>query len=68
MPTVIESRCCQEIHTVMDKMSECDPDLQCITLHPGIEPVCLNIWSLQTACMQYRQQYGHVQEANTPIE
>ena len=32
MPTVIESRCCQEVHTVMDKMSECDPDLQSSTM------------------------------------
>ena len=65
---IFERTCCQEIHIVMYKMSECDPDLQCNTLHRVIELVCFNIWSLQIAYMQYRQQYGHMQEANTPLE
>ena len=32
--------------------------VQCITDHPGFEAVCLNVWVLQTAYFQLRQEYG----------
>ncbi|XP_022111408.1 uncharacterized protein LOC110990633 [Acanthaster planci] len=32
--------------------------LNCIMHHPGFDPVCLNRWFLDTAYLQYRQQYG----------
>ena len=56
-----ECVCCQEVEKVKEKL-----DLQavegneptCITLHPGFAAVCLNIYVLQTAWYQYRQQYG----------
>jgi hypothetical protein len=33
---------------------------QCITLHPSFDPVCLNLYSLNTAYKSYRQQYGEI--------
>jgi hypothetical protein len=30
----------------------------CITDHPGFKAVCLNVWVLQAAWYQFRQQYG----------
>ena len=34
----------------------------CITSHPGFEPVCLNPWVLQVAWLCYRQTYENVYE------
>ena len=36
------------------KMGEVD----CITLHPGFQSVCLDVWVLQTAYFSLRQHYG----------
>jgi len=37
----------------------------CITTHPGFQSVCLDTFVLQTAYLQYRQQYGnHITEIN----
>ena len=42
-----------------EKMEEAEiPELLCITDHPGFHAVCLNVWTLQTAYYQYRQEYG----------
>ena len=42
-----------------DKMEEAEiPELLCITGHPGLHAVCLNVLTLQTAYYQYRQEYG----------
>lgn len=35
-----------------------DPNILCITDHPGFSPVCLNPWVLQASYYQYRQEYG----------
>ena len=60
MATVSECVCCQEITRVTDTIGELEleQELNCITEHPGFEPVCLNTYVLQTAYFQYRQQYG----------
>ena len=58
MDTAIECVCCQEIGEMMDKMSENDTEISCITNHEGFEPVCLNRWVLQTAYFVYRERYG----------
>ena len=31
---------------------------RCMTEHPGLEPVCLNVYSLQNAYNIYRADYG----------
>ena len=55
MPMIRE---CKELQRLVQKMEEDNIAEQCITLHPGFSPVCLNIWSLQAAYFNYRQQYG----------
>ena len=48
MDTGIECVCCQELEKVVEKMSENDTEVSCITNHEGFEAVCLNWWVLQT--------------------
>ena len=40
----------------MEEQLQAEP--RCIVQHPGFEAVCLNVWVLQTAWLQYKQQYG----------
>ena len=56
MSTKEESVCCKEIQKVTDKMEE--EKVECITLHPGFNSVCLDVWVLQTAYFSLRQHYG----------
>lgn len=59
MPTGIECLCCKEIQRVQDKVESYQGgDLSCITLHPGFRSVCLDVYVLEVAYLQYRQQYG----------
>ena len=59
MATSLESVCCKEAERVGDVMTELENGIiNCITLHPGFEPVCLNILVLTTVYYQYRQQYN----------
>ena len=59
-----ENICCQEIEAVKQKnleaveVAQLENPPSCIVNHPGFHPVCLNIWVLQTAWFQYKQQYG----------
>ena len=60
MPSQRECICCREVVPVLNKLSEAkDEDLKCITDHPDFSAVCLNVWVLQAAYSQYRQQYGN---------
>ena len=65
MPTERECRCCKECAKVVEKMKiynkNFDGNVECITVHPGFEGACLNIWALETAYKQYRQQYGNLE-------
>ena len=56
MPTGAEWVCCCEIAPVVDKLEGTAET--CITEHESFIAVCLNIWVLQTAFYQYKQQYG----------
>ena len=38
-------------------MDTCVRDTDCITEHTGFTTVCLDRWVLDTAYLQYRQQY-----------
>ena len=59
-----ESICCQEVDAVrnrilkdvMEERLQAEP--RCIVQHPMFEAVCLTVWVLQTAWLQYKQQYG----------
>jgi hypothetical protein len=67
-----ENRCCQEIQQLQDKMAEFESDyhdhLEWITKHPGFASVCLDVWVLQTAYLQYRQQYNQRLQEQKTIE
>jgi hypothetical protein len=60
MPDVKNCKCCKEVQQFEDKLLETDVTLDgdCFTTHPWFEAVCLNPATLQTAYLQYRQQYG----------
>ena len=59
MPTSLECVCCREISRTVAKISEAnDSAVTCITGHPGFEGVFLNVWVLQAAYFQYRQEHG----------
>lgn len=62
MTTGIDSVCCCEIERIVSKKDENESDIQCIVDHEGFEPVCLNLWVLQTAYFNYRQKYGEAEE------
>lgn len=59
-----ECVCCREIDQVVHKNLEAveveglEQAPGCITDHPGFPAVCLNFWVLQTAWLQFKQQYG----------
>ena len=58
METSAECICCNEIPNVLTKKQENNSSIKCITEHPGFEAVCLNVWVLQVAYFQYRQEHG----------
>lgn len=58
MNTASECVCCKEVSEIVEKMDEFDPDMSCITSHPGFTSVCLDVWVLQTAYYQLRQEFG----------
>lgn len=65
MPTEPECICCQECGQVVNKIHEiAETDgmkidsIKCITATQAFVSVCLNVWVLQVAWLQFRQQYG----------
>lgn len=62
MPTNTECLCCREVDAVDSKIQESSSDIECITDHEGFGSVCLDVWVLQTAYFNYRQQYGEADE------
>ena len=59
MPTSVECICCKEIARIVEEIGEAnDTAVTCITGHPAFEGVCLNVWILQAAYFQYRQEHG----------
>ncbi|XP_043093349.1 cilia- and flagella-associated protein 251-like isoform X4 [Puntigrus tetrazona] len=58
MTTEKENICCLEIPQVVRRMKQVSEALSCVTLHPGFEPVCLNVYSLQNALNLYKADYG----------
>ena len=59
MTTSRECVCCREVPAMVAKIDELgDTSVACITQHPGFATVCLDVWVLQTAYYQYRQEHG----------
>ena len=63
LQNISECYCCQELEGCVKGLgsdlvvAELDPNaaaLRCITEHPGINPVCLQRWSLRLAADKYR--------------
>jgi hypothetical protein len=70
MDTAEECICCQELSEVQLKCQQVlDFELgekpTCICIHPGFQPVCLNLWNLQAVFNEYRQKFGQL-EGSTP--
>ncbi|XP_049921147.1 P2X purinoceptor 7-like isoform X2 [Epinephelus moara] len=61
MPTEQENVCCREIPQVLRRMQQVDDHMTCMLDHPGLEPVCLNPYSLQREFNHYRANYGRLQ-------
>ena len=64
MPTPIECVCYKEITTVVNKCERMDlrvnhlPSSASLIMHDRFDPICLNMWVLQTAYFNYRHHYG----------
>lgn len=43
---------------VLRRINQVPQETACMTDHPGFEPVCLNIYSLQNAMNIYRADHG----------
>ncbi|XP_076112427.1 P2X purinoceptor 7-like [Mytilus galloprovincialis] len=56
MPTVQESKCCQETNIIDGKIEEAA--ITCITHHEGFVANCLNIYVLETSYYEYLQENG----------
>ena len=55
-----ECMCCMEMTAMTDLiegLNPLNPDIHCVTQHPGFEACCLNPWALQTAYYAYKQTY-----------
>ena len=46
---------CCEVEQITTKMGKDRVDVQCITLHPGFDTLCLNVWA---SYYNYCQHYG----------
>lgn len=51
MPLAKECVCCKETRVLLVLIE--NDEVECITDHPGFEPVCLNTYVLDTAHNQY---------------
>ncbi|KAG7471503.1 hypothetical protein JOB18_036234 [Solea senegalensis] len=58
MPTEGENVCCKETLKVIRRMNELPDTPTCMTYHPGLEPNCLNPYTLQNMNNIYRADYG----------
>ena len=58
-----ECQCCTEIEGCMHEMHSFEVveevgNVQCVTEHPGFEPVCLNKWCLRLSAAKYKTKRG----------
>ena len=61
---LIECKCCQESSILLnDKLD----NIQCITLHPDFEILCLNSTVLETAFIRHRRYHRNFKELSTYI-
>lgn len=56
---IISNAFCQKMCLLQGNKGPTGTYEECITDHPGFEPVCLNTYVLDTAHNQYKQQYNH---------
>ena len=58
MPTTRESICCKKISVIDNKLQESSVGNPCcITEHEGFQPVCRDVWVLQTVGFQTQQEF-----------
>ena len=69
MASADECRCCQEIYAVREELARVEEKtgikVKCVTLHPGFEPACLNVYTLETVWHQFKDQYNEPYEGPT---
>ncbi|XP_037613535.1 P2X purinoceptor 7-like [Sebastes umbrosus] len=58
MPTEPENICCWETQQVKRRMEQLPDNISCMIQHPGLDPVCLNLFTMQNAYNVYRAEYG----------
>ncbi|XP_077089985.1 P2X purinoceptor 7-like isoform X1 [Siphateles boraxobius] len=59
MPIATENICCWEIPKVVVKLRALlQPHPTCMSLHPGLEPVCLDEYALENALNIFRALHG----------
>lgn len=63
MPSAAECVCCKEIENIQSRMEAHGSHVDCVTSHPGFHPACLNVYVLQIAHSQCRQQYKTIQDS-----
>ncbi|XP_065130928.1 P2X purinoceptor 7-like [Paramisgurnus dabryanus] len=60
MSTERENTCCKETPKVLRRMNQVLSPPNCMIDHPGLQPVCLDVYSLQNAYNIYRADYGRL--------
>ncbi|KAK2907318.1 hypothetical protein Q8A67_006303 [Cirrhinus molitorella] len=60
MPSAVESMCCRKVDAYWSLVQQLVPpiDIPCLTLHPGFDACCLNLFSLQVAYLTFHQEHG----------
>nr|XP_021331263.1 P2X purinoceptor 7-like [Danio rerio] len=64
MPTEVENICCKETQKVVQRMMQVPDPPTCMVQHPGFEPNCLNMYTLQNINNIYRADYGPLRHRN----
>ena len=65
VPTSAECVFCKEIARIVAKIGEAnDTAVTCVSGHPRFEGMCLSVWVLQAAYLQYRHEHGSLSSPN----
>ena len=56
MPSAHECGCCCDLDCVTEKKDESSTSIDCFTDYEGFQPICLDVWVLQTAYFTFRSK------------
>ncbi len=60
-----ECVCCCKFDCMTKKKDESSTSIDCITDHEDFQPICLDVWVLQTAYFTDRSKYGNLATEKT---